>query len=90
MSVYPGEAADTTIHPNHDDAGTSDTTLVEDALAAALDAHAAGKLAAPFGLDEVALSATRRRANRADIARRLSETHGDLGSAAPTCGGASI
>jgi hypothetical protein len=68
MNVYPGEAMSD---------GTSDTGLVEDALDAALDAHADGKLAAPFGVDEVALRTARRRAARADIVRRLRATGGD-------------
>jgi hypothetical protein len=76
MSVYPGEAASASTSPSHQDARTSDTALVEEALSAALDAHANGELAAPFGVDEVALRMTRRRATRADIARTLRDGNG--------------
>jgi hypothetical protein len=51
----------------------SDAALLEEALQQALDAHDAGLLAAPFGVDEVALRKARRRALRADIRRALSQ-----------------
>lgn len=51
---------------------TSDSALLEEALRDALDAHAAGLLAAPFGLDGAALRRARRRALRSDIRRLLS------------------
>jgi hypothetical protein len=76
MSVYPGEAASMITDPSNQDARTSDTALVEEALGAALDAHANGELAAPFGVDEVALRVARRRATRADIARTLRDRSG--------------
>jgi len=51
------------------DTGMTDSALVEDALSEAIEAHDAGLLAAPFGLDEVALARARRRALRADLKR---------------------
>jgi hypothetical protein len=57
--------------PVQRDSPASDSELLEDALQEALDAHAAGLLAAPFGVDEVALKRARRRALRADIKRLL-------------------
>lgn len=67
--------------PVQQDAPASDSDLLEDALQEALDAHAAGLLAAPFGVDEVALKRARRRALRADIKRLLAEHDHDSGSA---------
>jgi hypothetical protein len=52
----------------------SDTALLEDALQGAISAHAAGLLAAPFGVNEVALRRARRRAIRADAAQSLRES----------------
>lgn len=65
--------------PVQQDAPASDSDLLEEALQDALDAHAAGLLAAPFGVDEVALRRARRRALHADIRRLLAEQ--DPGSA---------
>lgn len=65
--------------PVQQDPPASDSDLLEEALQDALDAHAAGLLAAPFGVDEVALKRARRRALRADIRRLLAEQ--DPGSA---------
>jgi hypothetical protein len=58
-------------------AAHSDAALLEEALQQALDAHKAGLLAAPFGVDEVALKRARRRALRADIRRALSQQSHD-------------
>lgn len=58
--------------PTVPESGLTDSALLEEALQAALDAHQAGLLAAPFGVDEVALKRARRRALRADIRRLLS------------------
>jgi hypothetical protein len=55
----------------------SDTALLEEALQAAVDAHAAGVLAAPFGVDELALKRARRRALRSDLRRLLAEGQAD-------------
>lgn len=55
------------------DPDTSDAALLEQALCDALDAHAAGLLSAPFGVDATALAHARRRALRSDIRRRLAE-----------------
>ena len=57
--------------PGQFDAPLSDSALLEEALQEALDAHAAGLLAAPFGVDELALKRARRRALRSDIKRLL-------------------
>jgi hypothetical protein len=57
--------------PPSPDTGVSDSALLEDALSEAIDAHSAGRLAAPFGLDEIALARARRRALRADIKRLI-------------------
>lgn len=51
------------------DLHTSDSALLESALAEALDAHSAGLLAAPFGVDDVALARARRRALISDLMR---------------------
>jgi len=59
-------------YPPSPDTGMTDSALLEDALSEAVDAHSAGRLAAPFGVDEIALARARRRALRADI-RRLIE-----------------
>lgn len=59
--------------PKHTRSDRSDAALLEEALQQALDAHKAGLLAAPFGVDEVALKRARRRALRADIRRVLSQ-----------------
>lgn len=56
------------------DTGMTDSALVEDALSEAIEAHDAGILAAPFGLDEVALARARRHALRADL-KRLADSH---------------
>lgn len=66
-------AAQSGTEPVANDPDTSDSALLEEALQEAVDAHAAGLLAAPFGLDTVALARARRRALRADIRRRLAE-----------------
>jgi hypothetical protein len=59
----------------------SDSALLEDALQEAIDAHAAGLLAAPFGVDEMALKRARRRALRSDIRRLLAQQeHGPDGA----------
>jgi hypothetical protein len=58
-------------YPAHAATGQSDTDLVTDALRDAVAAHEAGELAAPFGLDEIALRRARRRALRSDIARQM-------------------
>ncbi|ONI72706.1 hypothetical protein ALI144C_42590 [Actinosynnema sp. ALI-1.44] len=50
-----------------------DAALLENALQAAVDAHAAGLLIAPFGVDETALKRARRRALRSDLRRLLVE-----------------
>jgi hypothetical protein len=55
--------------PNASD--LSDAELLEEALQDAVDAHETGLLAAPFGVDDVALARARRRALRADIRRQL-------------------
>ena len=60
---------------------TPTSALLEEALQDALDAHASGLLAAPFGVDEVALKRARRRALRADIRRLLTEHEHDSGNA---------
>lgn len=57
--------------PPSPDTGMTDSELVEDALNEAVDAHSAGLLAAPFGIDEIALARARRRALRADIKRLM-------------------
>lgn len=49
----------------------TDTALLEEALQDAVDAHAAGLLAAPFGIDEVALWRARRRALHSDLKQLL-------------------
>jgi hypothetical protein len=59
------------------EADTSDTALLEEALQAAVDAHAAGLLAAPFGVDEIALKRARRRALRSDLRRLLADGQAD-------------
>jgi hypothetical protein len=59
--------------PRQASARQSDAALLEEALQQALDAHKAGLLAAPFGVDEVALKRARRRALRADIRRALAQ-----------------
>jgi hypothetical protein len=82
MSANQAERAGQSIHAGRQNVDMSDAALIEDALTAALDAHAAGKLAAPFGVDEVALRTAIRRATRADIARSLRAGSGDLGDAA--------
>jgi hypothetical protein len=51
----------------------SDTELLEAALRDAIDAHAAGLLAAPFGVDAVALARARQRALRSDMRRLLAD-----------------
>lgn len=66
-------AAQSSTEPVASDPDTSDSALLEDALQEAVDAHAAGLLAAPFGLDTVALARARRRALRADIRRQLAQ-----------------
>lgn len=48
----------------------SDTELLEEALRDAMAAHAAGLLAAPFGLDLIALARARHRAALADTQQR--------------------
>lgn len=55
------------------DPDVSDTALLAEALQDALAAHAAGLLAAPFGVDVVALARARRRALRSDIRRLLAD-----------------
>jgi hypothetical protein len=57
--------------PPTPETGMSDGALLEDALSAAIEAHRAGHLVAPFGIDEVALTRARRRALRADIKRLI-------------------
>jgi hypothetical protein len=59
----------------------SDAELLEEALQDAIDAHHAGLLAAPFGVDDVALTRARRRALRADIRRQLASGQPDPGDA---------
>jgi hypothetical protein len=54
-------------------AGPSDSALLEIALQEAIDAHAAGILAAPFGVDDLALIQARHRAGRSDMRRLLTE-----------------
>lgn len=56
--------------PDSFDDGTSDVDLLEEALQDAIAAHDAGLLAAPFGVDAVALARARRRAALADADRR--------------------
>jgi hypothetical protein len=63
MHIYAAQQHDQGVHPLREG---SDTALLEDALREALAAHAAGQLAAPFGLDEVALRKARREAARRD------------------------
>jgi len=55
------------------EADMSDSTLLEDALHKAIDAHDAGLLAAPFGVDEMALTRARRSAVRSEL-KRLAES----------------
>lgn len=55
----------------------SDTALLEDALQDALEAHAEGLLAAPFGVDELALARARQRAAEADRRRQDGRQPGD-------------
>lgn len=55
-------------HPAEDEL-MSDSALLEDALVSAVDAHTAGLLLAPFGVDELTLSRARRRALRSDLRR---------------------
>lgn len=62
------------------DADMSDTALLEEALQDAIDAHSAGLLAAPFGVDAVALARARRRAAVADQRRRTELQPGDSSS----------
>jgi hypothetical protein len=57
--------------------GMTDSALLEDALNEAVEAHEAGQLAAPFGLDEVALARARRRALRADLKRLIDSRRTD-------------
>lgn len=59
------------------EADMSDTALLENALQEAVDAHAAGLLAAPFGVDETALRRARRRALRSDLRRLLANGPSD-------------
>ncbi|TCO47985.1 hypothetical protein [Actinocrispum wychmicini] len=59
------------------EADMSDSALLEHALQAAVDAHAAGLLAAPFGVDETALKRARRRAFRSDVRRLLAQGQTD-------------
>jgi hypothetical protein len=57
--------------------GMTDSALLEEALNDAVDAHDTGQLAAPFGVDEVALARARRRALRADLKRLIDSRRTD-------------
>lgn len=67
----------TASEPASVDSSTSDVALLEEALQEAIDAHEAGLLAAPFGVDAVALARARRRAALADQRRQIERQPGD-------------
>jgi hypothetical protein len=69
--------ADSRAEPAGSDADTSDAALLEEALQDAIKAHSAGLLAAPFGLDAIALARARRHAAFADQRRRTELRPGD-------------